>query len=136
MTKLFNNKGLTLVEIIMTLAILGVVICPLMNLLVLSQKITGVGENDYRAIQIAQYYMEETRSMDEIDMGVFFYNGEEMCYERIVADVMDNCCAKIKIIPGSYDLHYIEVTILNGGEIIAGLTGSIVRNSGNSGDGP
>ena len=126
MKELFNNKGLTLVEIIMTLAILGVVICPLMNLLVLSQKINSEGEKEYRIIQTAQYFMEEIRAMDEIDTGVFIYNGEEMCYERIVLDVLDDYSAEIKITPSSYGLHYIEVNILNDGEEITSLTGSIV----------
>lgn len=126
MKELFNNKGLTLVEIIMTLGILGVVICPLMNLLVLSQKINSEGEKEYRVIQTAQYFMEEIRAMDEIDTGVFIYNGEEMCYERIVLDVLDDYSAEIKITPGSYGLHYIEVNILNDREEITSLTGSIV----------
>ncbi|HAS92756.1 MAG TPA: hypothetical protein DCS12_11190 [Clostridiales bacterium] len=126
MKELFNNKGLTLVEIIMTLGILGVVICPLMNLLVLSQKINSEGEKEYKVIQTAQYYMEEIRAMDEIDTGVFVYNSGEMCYERIVLDVLDDYRAEIKITPGSYGLHYIEVNILNDGEVINSLTGSIV----------
>jgi prepilin-type N-terminal cleavage/methylation domain-containing protein len=125
MKELFNNKGLTLVEIIMTLGILGVVICPLMNLLVLSQKINSEGEKEYKVIQTAQYYMEEIRAMDEIDTGVFVYNSGEMCYERIVLDVLDDYSAEIKITPGSYGLHYIEVNILNDGEVINSLTGSI-----------
>ena len=58
MKELFNNKGLTLVEIIMTLAILGVVICPLMNLLVISQKINSEGEKEYRVIKTTQYIIE------------------------------------------------------------------------------
>ncbi len=126
MKELFNNKGLTLVEIIMTLGILGVVICPLMNLLVLSQKINSEGEKEYKVIQTAQYYMDEIRAMDEIDTGVFVYNSGEMCYERIVLDVLDDYSAEIKITPGSYGLHYIEVNILNDGEVINSLTGSIV----------
>ena len=102
MNKLFNNRGLTLVEVIITLAILGAVICPLMNLLVLSQKINSIGENEYSVIQTAQYYMEETRAVSEIDTGVFFYNSDEMCYERIIQNVLDDCNARIRIIPGSY----------------------------------
>ncbi|MDD4089855.1 MAG: prepilin-type N-terminal cleavage/methylation domain-containing protein [Tissierellia bacterium] len=126
MNKLFNNRGLTLVEIIMTLAILGVVICPLMNLLVLSQKINSIGENEYRVIQTAQYYMEEIRAMDEIDTGVFFYRSDEMCYERIILNVLDDCNARIRIIPGSYGLRYIEVDILMNEEVINSLMGSII----------
>jgi prepilin-type N-terminal cleavage/methylation domain-containing protein len=126
MNRLLNNRGLTLVELIVTLAMLGVVICPLMNLLVLSQKINSIGENEYRVIQTAQYYMEETRANGEIDTGVFYYNSEEMCYERIILDVLDDYRAEIRITPGSYGLHYIEVNILNDREEITSLTGSIV----------
>ena len=110
----------------MTLAILGVVICPLMNLLVLSQKINSIGENEYRVIQTAQYYMEEIRAMDEIDTGVFFYSSDEMCYERIILNVLDDCNARIRIIPGSYGLRYIEVDILMNEEVINSLMGSII----------
>lgn len=110
----------------MTMTILGVVICPLMNLLVLSQKINSEGEKEYRSIQTAQYYMEEIRAMDEIDTGAFVYNSEEMCYEKIIADVLDDCSAEIKITPGSYGLHYIEVDIKSDGEVINSLTGSMI----------
>ncbi|HBC29786.1 MAG TPA: hypothetical protein DC024_00865 [Clostridiales bacterium] len=126
MNKLFNNRGLTLVEVIITLAILGAVICPLMNLLVLSQKINSIGENEYSVIQTAQYYMEETRAVSEIDTGVFFYNSDEMCYERIIQNVLDDCNARIRIIPGSYGLRYIEVDILMNEEVINSLMGSII----------
>jgi prepilin-type N-terminal cleavage/methylation domain-containing protein len=126
MNKLFNNRGLTLVEVIITLAILGAVICPLMNLLVLSQKINSIGENEYSVIQTAQYYMEETRAAGEIDTGVFFYNSDEMCYERIIQNVLDDCNARIRIIPGSYGLRYIEVDILMNEEVINSLMGSII----------
>jgi len=110
----------------MTMAILGIVICPLMNLLVLSQKINSEGEKEYDVIQTAQYYMEEIRAMDEIDTGVFVYNSGEMSYERMVSDVLDDLSAEIKITPFSYGLHYIEVNILNDGEVINSLRGSMV----------
>lgn len=129
MRRLFNNKGLTLVEVIMTLTILGVVICPLMNVLVLSQKINSKGENEYRVIQTAQYYMEEMRAMGKIDMGGFVYNSKGRCYERTILNVLDDlddCCAEIKVRRGNYGLHYIEVDIINDGEVINSLVGSIV----------
>jgi prepilin-type N-terminal cleavage/methylation domain-containing protein len=128
MNKLFNNRGLTLVEVIVTLAMLGVVICPLMNLLLLSQKVNIEGEKEYSIIQTAQYYMEETRARGEIDTGAFVYNSEEMCYERSILDVMDDCSAEIRIMPDSYGLYYIEVDIIRDGEVINNLMGSIVFN--------
>jgi hypothetical protein len=44
----------------------------------------------------------------------------------MVSDVLDDLSAEIKITPFSYGLHYIEVNILNDGEVINSLTGSIV----------
>ena len=126
MDRLFNNRGLTLVEVIVTLAILGAVICPLMNLLVLSQKINSEGEKEFSVIQTAQYYMEETRAAGEIDTGVFTYNSDEMCYERVILDVLEDYSAEIRIKPGNYGLHYIEVDIIRDGEVINSLIGSMV----------
>lgn len=125
MDKLLNNRGLSLVEVIMTLAILGVVICPLMNLLILSEKINKEGEIEYRAIQIAQHYMEEIKAMDEIDISGYVYNPEKMCYERIITAI-DNYMAGIRIRVGNYGLHYIEVDILSDGRVISSLAGSVV----------
>ena len=125
MNRLFNNKGLTLIEVIMTLAILGLVICPLMNMLVLSEKINKEGHIENKSIQTAQYYMEEIRDMDEIDMGAYVYNPEKMCYERIITGI-DNYTAEIRIRIGNYGLHYIEVDILKEGKVINSLKGSVV----------
>lgn len=111
----------------MTLTVLGVVICPLMNLFVLSEKINKEGENEYRSIQSAQYYMEEIKAMNEIDTEVYFYNAEKLCYERIITS-LDNYRAEIRIERGNYGLHYIEVDILSGGKVINSLKGSTVFN--------
>lgn len=125
MNRLFNNRGLTLVEVIMTLAILGVVICPLMNLLVVSQKINNEGENEFESIQTAQYYMEEIRARDGIDTGQFVYYAEQNSYERIINEP-DNKRVEIRIKVGNYGLHYIEVDIIRDGEIINRLKGSAI----------
>lgn len=126
MNSLFNNKGLTLVEVIMTLAILGAVICPLMNILVISQKINSEGQKDYRLIQTAQYYMEEVRAMGGINAGDFDCNGEYMCYEKTVLNVLDDYNAEIRVTLGSYGMHYIVVDIVRGGEVIDSLEGTII----------
>lgn len=126
MNKIVNNRGLTLVEVIMTLAILGVVICPLLNLLVLSGKISSQGKNEYKSIQTAQYYMEEIKSMDEIDRAKYNYNHDYICYERVVVDDTSNYEVEIRIIPSNYGMHYIEVEIISEGEVINSLEGSVV----------
>lgn len=109
----------------MTLAILGVVICPLMNLLVVSQKINNEGENEFESIQTAQYYMEEIRARDGIDTGQFVYYAEQNSYERIINEP-DNKRVEIRIKVGNYGLHYIEVDIIRDEEIINSLKGSAI----------
>jgi prepilin-type N-terminal cleavage/methylation domain-containing protein len=54
MMRIRNNKGLTLVEILITLAVLGIVIMPLMSMFFTSQKMNNESEMKYRAIQFAQ----------------------------------------------------------------------------------
>lgn len=66
MKKVFNNKGLTLVEIIVTLAVLGTVISPLMGMFITSQKINSEGNEEYKTLQLAQKYMEDIKSSDTL----------------------------------------------------------------------
>ena len=97
-----------------------------MNLLVISQKINSEGEKEFMVFQTAQYYMEETRSIDEIDTGLFLYNGEKGYYVRSVSGVLDNCNVEIRVIPARYGMHYIEVDIIKDYEVVYALKGSIV----------
>jgi len=72
MKNLFNKKGLTLIEIIVTLAVLGIVIAPLMSMFVTSQKINVESRKEYEALQFAQKYMEEIKAMDPtLDISFF-----------------------------------------------------------------
>lgn len=68
MRKLFNKNGFTLVEIIVTLAIISIVIGPLMAMLITSQKINNESEKEYRSVQYAQQYLEEIKAMDAINI--------------------------------------------------------------------
>lgn len=123
MNRLFNNRGLTLVEVIMTLTILGIVICPMMNLLILSRKINNAGEVEYKSIQIAQRYMEEIKAMNEIDCNIYSFNSEIGCYEKYVSETDNNFGAEIKIVPNGI-IYYINIDIISDGEIINSLKGS------------
>jgi len=64
---MINNNGLTLIEIIVTLAVLGVVISPLMTMFITSQKINNESETEYQAIQLAQEYMEELKAQNNFN---------------------------------------------------------------------
>lgn len=107
----------------MTLAILGVVICPMMNLLILSRKINNAGEVEYKSIQTAQHYMEEIKAMNEIDDDIYSFNSEIGCYEKYVSETDNNFGAEIKIVPNGI-IYYINIDIISEGEIINSLKGS------------
>ena len=68
MRKLFNKNGFTLIEIIVTLAIMSIVIGPLMAMLITSQKINNESEKEYKSLQYAQQYLEEIKAMDAINI--------------------------------------------------------------------
>lgn len=71
MKKILNERGLTLVEIIVTLAVLGIVIAPLMSMFVTGQKVNAESRKEYEALQLAQKYIEEIKAEDDIlHMGV------------------------------------------------------------------
>lgn len=110
-----NNKGLTLVEIIITLAVLGIVITPLMSMFVTSQKINAQSEIEYRAIQIAQKHMEEIKGMEYLEYsdeaGDEHYDERTVpdengiirkVYERLNVDEEDNYTVDIEVIPDTY----------------------------------
>ncbi len=63
---LINKKGLTLIEIIVTLAVLGVVVTPLMNMFLASHKINNQSDEEYVTLQLAQKYMEDVKSSSRI----------------------------------------------------------------------
>jgi hypothetical protein len=88
--------------------------------------INSVGENELRVFQTAQYYMEETRSMDEIDMELFLYNSEKNNYERYISDALDDYSIEIRLIPARYGMHYIEVDVIKDYETVYALKGSII----------
>lgn len=59
-----NNKGFTLIEILITLAVLGIVILPLSGLLINSLKINNNAKELLEANNIAQTYMENLKAGD------------------------------------------------------------------------
>ncbi len=125
MNNVMNKRGLTVIEIIMTLAVLGVVICPLMNMFITSQRIINFSDNEYKSIQTAQMYMEEIKAMDELNTELYIFNSETGCYERNVSETDNNYGAEIAIDPNSI-IYYISIDIISEGEIISSLAGSKV----------
>lgn len=126
MKKLINNRGLTLIELIVSLGLIGIVIIPLFNMFILCQRVLSMSNNEHVIIQTAQYYMEEIKAMDEIDECLYFYNAENKTYERFITNQSDDSSVEIRIKKDFYGLHYIEIDILRDGEITSSLTGSVV----------
>ena len=63
-----SNKGLTLVELIVSLAILGIIIAPLSSFFVNTVKVNKDSENQMIANQLAQKYMEQLKFSDIIEL--------------------------------------------------------------------
>jgi len=152
--RLFNSKGLTLVEIIITLAVLGIVIAPLMSMFVTSQKINTSSEIEYRAIQIAQKYMEDIKGIDTIvyrdyqaatDDGTYTKLSGENKYTRLNIPNEDNYSADVELTPatsnsesGSVSTDYgntmsITAVNVNYGVKTINFTGDIDLSISNSG---
>ena len=78
MRKILNKNGFTIVEIIVTLAVLGIVIAPLITMFITSQKINNEGSKEYKSIQLAQKYMEEIKAMDTFSYSSLGYSRTEL----------------------------------------------------------
>ncbi|MFT9494808.1 type IV pilus modification PilV family protein [Anaerosolibacter sp.] len=63
-----NEKGITLLEIIISMAILGIIITPLSNLFVGAVRINAMAKDQMEANQYAQEYMERLKGEDPIPM--------------------------------------------------------------------
>ena len=116
-----NNEGLTVVEIVMTIAILGVLIAPLMSIFVTA--INKENNKELKSAQLAQMYMEEIKAMDELNTELYIFNSETGCYERNVSQTTNNYGAEITIAPNDI-IYYINIDIISEGEIISSLAGS------------
>jgi len=123
--KLFDCKGITLVEVIITLSILGVVICPLTNMFIVSQKIINFSSNEFSSAQSAQIYMEEIKAMEGIDGDIYIFSSENNSYKRSVSEAADDYGAEITITPNGM-IYYVSINIISEGEIINRLEGSKV----------
>lgn len=109
MKNLFNSKGLTLIEIIVTLALLGIIISPVMGFFIYSQKINNESETEYKSIQLAQKYMEEIKSMDKIDLNIYKDDDLDGTFNRTVNE--DNYTVNIELEPVSNNIVSDETII-------------------------
>ncbi|MBP1927327.1 type II secretory pathway pseudopilin PulG [Sedimentibacter acidaminivorans] len=129
MKRLFGIDGLTIVEIIISLAILGIVICPLMSMFIFSQKLNNESEIEYKSILQAQNYMEEIQAMDTLDTTNYQFNSENDYYKRIINESVNNYSTEIIIKPDSRNMIFnIEIVLKHDGQVINKLKGSKIFN--------
>ncbi len=72
-----NNKGFTLVEIIITIAILSIIIIPIYSLFLTSAKANNMSVHKLNATMIAQSYMEELKAKETIRLDGFNYTYDQ-----------------------------------------------------------
>ncbi len=129
MKRLINIDGLTIVEIIVSLAILGIVICPLMSMFIFSQKLNDKSETEYKSILQAQNYMEEIQAMSTFDTANYQFNIENDYYKRIINESVNNYSTEIIIKPDSRNIIFdIEIVLKKDGQVINQLKGSKIFN--------
>lgn len=121
--RIINNSGMTLVELIITMAVLGILIAPVMTMYVFSAKINMEAANEYKSAMLAQSYMEEIQAMEYLDTQKYKYNSGTGKYECIVPETEGNYGAEITI-AGEGIVYSINISIIQGGNVIRKLEGS------------
>ncbi|WP_313342844.1 prepilin-type N-terminal cleavage/methylation domain-containing protein [Sedimentibacter sp.] len=123
---MLKNNGFTLIEVILTLTILTLVIMPLMSMLVFAAKINNESDREYKSFLAAQSCMEEIKALNGIDAENYIYNNDTGAYERTVTQTDDEFGAEIRIVPESAFYYLIDISILDNGEVINTLRGSMI----------
>lgn len=103
-----KSKGFTLIELIITIAILGIIIIPLSSMVLTSVKFTKASSDKQRATNLAQKYMEQIKGAD-----ASILNNTTLHYDEGNFDV--NC--SIKPIEG-YEFGNSSVSGANGSDSI------------------
>lgn len=120
----YNENGIILVEVIITIAILGAVITPLMTLFVMSEKLNQESNREFMSILTAQKYIEEIKAVEQIDTEIYMLDTNTSSYTRIVPQSDNKLGVEIRIVPIRSFLYSIEVSVIDNGETINSLIGS------------
>ncbi len=121
---IFKSGGFTLTEVIISIAVLGMVIAPIMTLFVMSAKLNIESNREYKSFLAAQKYMEDIKARDEIDLLGYIYDSDDGCYKRTVSQPVEGYEAVIIVEPERDFLYSIEVYITCDGEVVNSLVGS------------
>ncbi|MDF2950063.1 MAG: hypothetical protein K0R07_2112 [Sedimentibacter sp.] len=122
------NKGLTLIEVIISLAVIGLVITPLMSMFVFAAQINSESSLELKSVLTAQKYIEEFKASEELDFGNYVFNSDMGAYEKTVVQTADEFGAQIRIQSERSHLYSIEVSIFDGSEVICSINSSKIIN--------
>lgn len=124
MRKLFNYDGLTLIEIIVTIALLGIIIIPFMGFFITSQKVNNESEREYKSIQLAQQYIEEIKAADIIDLAIYKDDDGDGTYVRNLPEDGNGYKVDIEIKPATNYVSPADTVVYDAVLKIGGTGGS------------
>jgi prepilin-type N-terminal cleavage/methylation domain-containing protein len=122
------NKGLTLIEVIISLAVIGLVITPLMSMFVFAAQINSESSLKLKSVLTAQKYIEEFKASEELNFGNYVFNSDTGAYEKTVVQTADEFGAQIIIRSERSHLYSIEVSVFDGSEVICSINSSKIIN--------
>lgn len=122
------NKGLTLIEVIISFAVIGLAIAPLMSMFVFAAQVNNESSLQMKSVLTAQKYIEEFKASEELDFDNYLFNSDTGAYEKTVAQTAGEFGAEISIRSERSHLYSIEVYVLDGSEVICSINSSKIIN--------
>lgn len=111
--RLKNSSGLSFIELLFTIAILGIVMISISSLLINTSKINRESELLYQATLLAQSYMEDIKSSDSVNVGQNIESYEDT---KIIVDI-------VKIDKYKYGFYKITIKVFKDEELLESLEG-------------
>lgn len=124
MKMLINRRGFTMLEVIVSIAVIGILTAPLMSSFVMAAKINRDSSREFKSFLEAQKYMEEIKALKSIDASKYTYDVGTGAYEYTVLQSGENYGAIITITPENSILYNIEINIIDEGKVVNSLFGS------------
>jgi len=108
----FNNKGISLTELIVAIAILAIIIVPLLHSFVSAARLNGVARNTLEATSVAENIMEEfndttvdkmvTKYAGVVDSSTGIVTFENIPHSLLDTNILDSAIINVTLNPLSY----------------------------------